>query len=73
MKEDIDDGPIDKNCSIEAVRKDPITLPDNYEFVEVDLENEAEQHDLYELLSENYVEDYESLFRFEYPKEFLDW
>jgi glycylpeptide N-tetradecanoyltransferase len=40
---------------------------------DVDLNNDEELTELYTLLNENYVEDDESMFRFDYSKEFLKW
>lgn len=67
-----EDGPIDPNAA-EKIRRTPYELPEGFQFAEFDIESEAGLNELYHLLCENYVEDYDSLFRFEYSKEFLIW
>lgn len=39
----------------------------------VDLQDEAQLKELYQLLNENYVEDDDNMFRFDYAPEFLKW
>lgn len=55
------------------VQTEPIKLPAGFEWATLDLINEIHLNELYELLKGNYVEDSESTFRFEYPKEFIQW
>ncbi|KAI3388023.1 hypothetical protein SNEBB_010326 [Seison nebaliae] len=70
-----------KNVKIEGesiegekdVRSTPLPLPPTYQWAELDVYNEKEMNDLYELLADHYVEDHESLFRFRYSKNFLRW
>lgn len=73
LRDAVKDGPIDASCSVEAVRREPLVLPDGYEFVLMDLTVDSETDELYRLLRDNYVEDYDSLFRFEYSTAFLEW
>lgn len=40
---------------------------------DIDLNSASELLELYTLLNENYVEDDESMFRFDYSQEFLKW
>lgn len=42
-------------------------------WVNVDLNNDEQANEVYELLKNNYVEDSENTFRFDYPVEFLKW
>ena len=68
------DGPIDNlKDEKEKLRLEPYQLPEGYEFVPFNIDNCDDLTDLYELLRENYVEDYDSLFRFDYSREFLLW
>lgn len=56
--------------SIENVSKTSLTLPEGFEWVEIDLDKLDEVRIL---LCENYVEDSDSKFRLNYSKEFLEW
>ena len=67
-----EDGPIDLKVS-ENLKYEPYQLPEGFHFSEFDIESENDLQELYVLLCENYVEDYDSLFRFEYSMEFLKW
>ncbi|KAK2741215.1 glycylpeptide N-tetradecanoyltransferase [Myotisia sp. PD_48] len=69
---DIVDGPI-KEVDIEKVPKTPGPLVDGFEWVTLNLDDEKEVEELYELLSLHYVEDDSAMFRFNYSKEFLNW
>lgn len=66
-------GPINSNTDVETVRKRPLALPDGFEWVELNLEDEADMPQLYTLLHDNYVEDDDNMFRFDYKPEFLLW
>jgi len=56
-----------------AAKAEPEKLVDGFEWDLVDLENEGEMQELYDLLYNHYVEDTEGSFRFNYSKSFLDW
>lgn len=66
-------GPIDEKKTVEMVRKDPYPLPEPYEWVDVNLADDFEAKKVYDLLTENYVEDDDNMFRFDYSIEFLRW
>ena len=67
-----EDGPIRPKKP--QVKDSPLPLPEEFEWFDLDLaSNEKDKNDLYVLLNENYVEDVSSLFRFDYPANFLDW
>jgi len=66
------DGPI-KPVIPELVPKEAAPLPEGYEWVELDLNNETEVKEVYNLLSLHYVEDDHAMFRFNYSAVFLDW
>jgi glycylpeptide N-tetradecanoyltransferase len=71
-KGDIVEGPF-KIIDPERVRKEPDPLPGTYEWVTMDLTKEDEMQEVYFLLSNHYVEDDESMFRFKYSFSFLKW
>lgn len=75
-----EDTPVKENTYIEApidverIRKQPYSLPnDQFSWSDLNLNDDDELTELYKLLSENYVEDDESMFRFDYSKNFLKW
>ncbi len=73
MKEEIkDDGPIETK-TVDEVRKTPYLLPDPFEWVDLDLSDDKEATEFYDLLKNHYVEDDDNMFRFNYSKEFLRW
>ncbi|RDD40200.1 Glycylpeptide N-tetradecanoyltransferase 2 [Trichoplax sp. H2] len=55
------------------VRKNSYSLPPGFVWDTLDLEDAAQLKELYELLSGNYVEDDDNMFRFNYSPEFLIW
>ena len=57
----------------EQVPKAPAPLPEAYEWCELDLTNDDEIAEVYNLLSLHYVEDDQAQFRFSYSKSFLNW
>ncbi|KAJ1984705.1 glycylpeptide N-tetradecanoyltransferase [Dimargaris verticillata] len=67
------DGPIKPNVPRDQLRAEPIPLPSGFHWVELDLADEAQMDELYDLLANNYVEDDDAMFRFEYSKAFLKW
>jgi len=58
---------------LSEVRQEPYPLPEGFEWFDVDLEDEEQLNDVYELLRDHYVEDSDHMFRFDYQKEFLKW
>eukprot|EP00871_Galdieria_phlegrea_P004373 jgi/Galph1/4937/GphlegSOOS_G3503.1 len=68
-----EEGPIDADKPLEAIRKEPYTLLPQFEWVDCDLNNQSELAELYELLNANYVEDEDAMFRFDYSGAFLYW
>ena len=71
-KEKIVDGPI-KQIDIERVSKEPSQMYPGFEWVTMDLEDEKQLEEVYELLHNHYVEDQEAMFRFRYSPSFLNW
>uniref|UniRef100_A0A251SC65 Glycylpeptide N-tetradecanoyltransferase n=2 Tax=Helianthus annuus TaxID=4232 RepID=A0A251SC65_HELAN len=67
------EGPIEPPTPISEVKQEPYNLPNLYEWVTCDINSEDTCAEVYNLLSNNYVEDDENMFRFNYSKEFLRW
>lgn len=68
-----DSGPIDEIKTVEEVRDEPYNLPDAFEWVSCNVSDDKEANEIYTLLTENYVEDDDSMFRFDYSVAFLRW
>jgi hypothetical protein len=71
-KDRIPDGPI-KEIDIEKVDKNPSPMYPGFEWVTMDLEDEKQLEEVYELLTNHYVEDKDATFRFKYSPSFLNW
>ena len=65
-------GPIEE-MKLENVRTAEYPLPEGFEWTTEDLQDEASLTQVYTLLTENYVEDAEAMFRFDYSAAFLQW
>mmetsp|Transcript_115218 Transcript_115218/g.367614 ORF Transcript_115218/g.367614 Transcript_115218/m.367614 type:complete len:476 (+) Transcript_115218:181-1608(+) len=68
-----DSGPIDDVKNPDEVRDEPYPLPEQFEWCTCNIDDDAEAQEIYVLLSENYVEDDDSMFRFDYSVGFLRW
>jgi len=68
-----EDGAIEPSQPPEEVRQDPYSLPGDFEWSTLDISKSTEAREVYELLSQNYVEDPQASFRFQYSAEFLKW
>lgn len=66
-------GPIDPNVDVTTVRQEPYNMPAGFEWSDIDVNDPAQLLELYNLLTENYVEDDDCQFRFDYSVEFLKW
>ncbi|GLI62888.1 N-myristoyl transferase [Volvox africanus] len=67
------EGPIDAPKTVDDVRSEPYYLPESFEWSICNLNDDAVAEEVYELLSNNYVEDDDSMFRFKYSANFLKW
>lgn len=65
-------GPIEVK-TVADVSKTPYPLPTGFEWSNVDLLDTAQSSEVYKLLTENYVEDDDNMFRFDYSESFLRW
>ncbi|RLN95925.1 hypothetical protein BBJ28_00014201 [Nothophytophthora sp. Chile5] len=66
-------GPIDTPKTVEEVRQEPYNMPAGFSWCEIDLTAPAEAGEVYDLLTQNYVEDDDNMFRFNYSIDFLMW
>ncbi|GJP70869.1 hypothetical protein CLOP_g1763 [Closterium sp. NIES-67] len=69
----LEEGPIEPPTPLEQVRAEPYALPAAYEWCTCDVDSDAEMREVYVLLTNNYVEDDDNMFRFDYSQEFLRW
>jgi glycylpeptide N-tetradecanoyltransferase len=66
-------GPIDVEKTVEEVSATPLPIPAAYKWDDIDLLDDAQVDEVYNLLYLNYVEDNDAMFRFDYSREFLKW
>jgi glycylpeptide N-tetradecanoyltransferase len=72
-KPDFEEGPIKKQ-KVEDIPAEPEPLAvEGFEWVAVNLENDEQIKEVYELLNGHYVEDDEAMFRFNYSTSILRW
>lgn len=69
----LDDGYIEPSIPREEVRSEPYSLPKDFEWSTVDIRDSQQNKEVYDLLSQHYVEDDDASFRFQYSSEFLQW
>jgi glycylpeptide N-tetradecanoyltransferase len=68
----VEEGPI-KIVDPDKISKEPKPLPENYEWVTMDITDENEIREVHELLTGHYVEDDDAKFRLTYSASFLNW
>ena len=66
-------APIDKHKTVDEIQAEPLKLPPGYNWSNVNIHNDEEANDVYELLTKHYVEDDNAFFRFDYSVNFLRW
>lgn len=71
-KSEIVEGPF-KIVDPEQVPKEPGPLVEGFEWVTMDMTNDEELKEVFDLLYGHYVEDNEAMFRFNYSMAFLKW
>ncbi|OJJ44620.1 hypothetical protein ASPZODRAFT_71446 [Penicilliopsis zonata CBS 506.65] len=71
-KGEVADGPI-KIIDPERVSREPDALIEGFEWATLDLSDEKELSELWDLLTNHYVEDDNAMFRLRYSQEFLHW
>ncbi|KAL6058641.1 glycylpeptide N-tetradecanoyltransferase [Balamuthia mandrillaris] len=74
MGENVDDvnEPLEVK-DVSEIQKEPMPLLSLFEWTETDVDDPATLEEIYTLLTENYVEDDDCMFRFDYSREFLKW
>ncbi|XP_037076562.1 glycylpeptide N-tetradecanoyltransferase 1-like [Pollicipes pollicipes] len=65
--------PLEADKAVSEVRAEPYSLPDGFQWDTLDLDDPEQLKELYTLLTNNYVEDDDNMFRFDYSPTFLDW
>ncbi|XP_026282999.1 glycylpeptide N-tetradecanoyltransferase 1 [Frankliniella occidentalis] len=65
--------PIEPDRRPDEIRPTPFSLPDGFVWDTLNLDEPLILTELYTLLNENYVEDDDSMFRFDYQQQFLKW
>lgn len=66
-------GPMDAAKTLDDVQQEPLPIASTFEWWSPNLESRKDLIAIYELLRDNYVEDDDSMFRFNYSVEFLKW
>lgn len=75
----LDDGTTMQHCPIvpnkprEELRQEPYNMPKGFEWSAIDILDESQRNEVYDLLTRNYVEDDDAQFRFDYSPPFLLW
>ncbi|CAL8463739.1 g3273 [Coccomyxa elongata] len=69
----LEEGPIDAPKTTADVRQEPYNLPAGFEWSTCDVNDKKIVEEVYQLLTMNYVEDDDNMFRFKYSQEFLQW
>ncbi len=69
----VHEGPIDSIKKVSDVRSEPYNLLNEFEWVTMDLSDEKQLDDVYQLLHGHYVEDQDATFRFNYSSSFFNW
>ena len=59
--------------TVEEISPEPLVLPAQYRWVNLDLSDDNVAQDCYDLLVRNYVADEDEMFRFDYSIPFLRW
>ena len=67
------DKQIDKIKTVDDVSAEPLPIPTGYHWSVVNIEDDKECEEVYNLLTQNYVEDDDNMFRFDYSVKFLQW
>ena len=68
-----EEGPIIPNRDVSEIRPEPYSMPSGFHWSNVNMSDPVQALELYNLLSQNYVEDDDELFRFDYSIDFLSW
>uniref|UniRef100_K3X2Q7 Glycylpeptide N-tetradecanoyltransferase n=1 Tax=Globisporangium ultimum (strain ATCC 200006 / CBS 805.95 / DAOM BR144) TaxID=431595 RepID=K3X2Q7_GLOUD len=66
-------GAIDAPKTVADVRSEPYAMPAGFAWSDIDFTKPEEAQEVYDLLTQNYVEDDDNMFRFDYSVNFLKW
>tara|TARA_Y100000590_G_scaffold455846_1_gene605237 strand:- start:1582 stop:2742 length:1161 start_codon:yes stop_codon:yes gene_type:complete len=66
------EGPIE-NKTLDLIRKEPYDIPNNFYWYTIDIMNDNDLNEVYNLLYKNYFMNKNSEIRFNYSKSFLRW
>ena len=64
-------APIDVPKTPEDIRDEPLDIPAGFYWSNVNIEDKVQCEEVYNLLTQNYVEDDDNMFRFDYSVPFL--
>jgi glycylpeptide N-tetradecanoyltransferase len=64
---------LDQEKTVKDIRNEPYSMVGGFEWCTLDVNQDAHLDEMYVLLTENYVEDDDNMFRFDYSKAFLRW
>lgn len=67
------DNQIDTNKTVDDIDSEPLSIPAGFHWAVVNIEDDNECKEVYDLLTQNYVEDDDNMFRFDYSVKFLQW
>eukprot|EP00055_Hartaetosiga_balthica_P012989 m.64901 g.64901 ORF g.64901 m.64901 type:complete len:421 (+) comp8130_c0_seq1:181-1443(+) len=71
--EQFPEGQIDEVKQVSDIPEKSLSLPKGFVWSTVDITDDSQLSELYDLLYKNYVEDDDNMFRFDYSKDFLKW
>jgi glycylpeptide N-tetradecanoyltransferase len=71
--EQAEDGPIDASKTVADVRQEPYNLPPGFEWSNCDMGDDAVVKEVFNLLTHNYVEDDDAMFRCTTLLDFMDF
>merc|ERR1719261_257062 len=64
---------LDQAKTVQDIRQEPYNMAKGFEWCTLDVNDDTHLDEMYVLLTENYVEDDDNMFRFDYSKAFLQW
>ena len=67
------DNAIDDPKTVDDIDADPLPIPAGFSWANVNIADDEECKEVYDLLTQNYVEDDDNMFRFDYSVKFLQW
>lgn len=67
------DNQIDSDKTVNDIDSEPLPIPAGFHWAVVNIKDDNECKEVYDLLTQNYVEDDDNCFRFDYSVKFLQW